>query len=158
MALQDTLTALEALNLQNLRSELDTLEAIRDWAMDQIGVDYKVGDRVTITDAAPSEVDRTNGWYAYREALAPGQGGTVADIIFNRHSKQWVTCVAMDRTWSVHEHGYGLGAKTIRYWNGPASETPDGYEPPSKYNQERHPDGKVKHFYMRATYLAKATA
>ncbi|MFI5814919.1 hypothetical protein ACIA7S_28670 [Streptomyces sp. NPDC051643] len=150
--LRDTLTALASLDLRSLRNELDRLVAIREWAMDQIGVDYKVGDRVIITDLNVSRVDPTHGWYPYREALALGQGGTVEEITFNTHSKRWVTCVAMTHTWSVHEQGWGLNTKQVRYWNGPADETPDGYTPPLT------PNGKTKHFYISADSISKDNA
>ena len=158
--LRDTLTTLAGLNHQALRHELDTLEAVRDWAMEQLGVDYRIGDTVVITDDTPSGVPRDNGWYPYREALAPGRTGTVRDITFSTTRKRWYADVAMTHTWSVHErdhHGRdGLTHTHTRYWNGPADETPDGHEPPSAYDQEHHPNGKTKLFFMNVTWLAKA--
>jgi hypothetical protein len=158
--LRDAVTALAAINTQQLRADLDNLEAIRDWAMDQLGVDYKPGDRVTIISDEPSNVSRDSGWWHYREALAPGQTGIAEDITFNAHTKRWGLFVAMDRTWSVLErdhHGRdGITQTVTRRWNGPAHETPDGYEPPSQHNQEKHPKGRVKLFRLDVTWLTKA--
>ncbi|MGR3875749.1 hypothetical protein ACUXZZ_45270 (plasmid) [Streptomyces graminifolii] len=154
--LRDTVDALSQVSIQNLRNELDDLEAIREWAMEQLDVDYRPGDRVTINAHISSLADAASGWYAYREALAPGQEGTAGDIQYDRCRKRWYVLVGMDRTWSVHERGWGPNTTQIRFWNGPAAETPDGYEPPSQHDQEHHPDGKIKHFYMDVTWLAKA--
>jgi len=158
--LRHTLDALNALDLQRVRYELETLEAIRDWAMQQLHIDYRPGDRIVIVDDRPSSVGREHGWYTYREALAPGQTGTAGPIRFNTASKTWNVEVCMSRTWTVEErdtHGpNGVDRTLIRHWNGPASETPDGYQPPSPYRQEQHPDGRTVSFCMDVTYVAKA--
>lgn len=153
-AIEATVDALKSLNLQALKSEVDNLRAIKEWALAQLKVDYRPGDRVVITSARPSEAG--GGWHHYREALAPGQTGIAGEITFNSFSNCWQVLVGLDRTWSVHERGWGDTAGLIRYWNGPADETPEGYEPPRAYDQERHPDGKVKHFAMKVEWLAKA--
>lgn len=154
-ALDEALDAINSINLQNLRSEIDNLRAIKAWALQQLGVDYQPGDRVVIVDDYPSSVGKGHGWYHYREALAPGQTGIAGEIFFNATHGIWQVDVGMDRTWSVSEEWNGA---KIRYWNGPAAETPDGYVPPTKFDQERHPDGKVKHFFMEISRVAKADA
>lgn len=151
-AVEDTVAALRSLNLQALQSEVDNLRAIKDWAMTQLGVDYKPGDRVVIVSSAPSSVERGSGWYHYREALEPGQTGTAGEITFNSSRKCWQVLVGMDRAWSVSTETF---RPPTRYWSGPASETPDGYVAPSKFDQERYPEGKVKWFAMKVEWVAR---
>ncbi|MGW2920351.1 hypothetical protein ACWDBF_21170 [Streptomyces angustmyceticus] len=146
--LDEILAALGDIDPQSLRSEVAQLRAIEAWAMRQLDVDYKIGDRVRIDSPYPAQAG--GGWEHYREALAPGRTGMVEEINFNRFRDRWYALVAMDRTWSVHHDETG----TTRYWNGPASETPEGYTPPSKYDQQLHPDGKIKRFSMDVTWLA----
>lgn len=144
-ALADAVTALKSLNLQQLQAEIDTLHAIRDWAMAQLGIDYEPGDRVVIDSDRPSELG--GGWHHYREALAPGQTGIAGEISFNTHSKRWQVLVGMDRSWSVHDEDFGPAR---RYWNGPASEAPEGYTPC------KGEAGTVKHFFMDVQWVSKA--
>lgn len=157
-AFDDTVTALQSLDLQALRYEVETLRAIKAWAMDRLGVDYQPGDRVVIAAADPSDVASSprSGWHHYREALAPGQSGIAGEITFNSHSNRWQVLIGLDRAWSVHTDGWGDAARTRRCWRGPVDETPEGYTPPSRYDQERHPGGRVKHFAMDVSWLAKA--
>jgi len=152
-AFDDTLAALEGISLQRLRAEVYNLRAIKAWALDQLAVDFKPGDRVTITSPKPSETG--GGWSHYREALAPGRTGSAGEITFNEHANRWQCLVGMDRTWSVHcEERYGAPDTYTRYWFGPVGETPDGHEPPSGYDQERHPEGQIKYFAMDVAWLA----
>lgn len=153
-AADETVAALRSINLQALAAEVENLRAIKAWAMARLDIDYRPGDRVVIVSSAPSEAG--GGWKHYREALAVGQTGIVGEIEFDAYRNRWGVLVGMDRTWSVREHGWGAGVRLVRHWNGPVDETPDGYESPSAYNQERHPGGRVKHFYMDVEWLAKA--
>lgn len=155
-AFDDALAALEGIDLQELRAEVGNLRAVKEWALDQIAVDFQPGDRVVITSPEPSKTG--GGWDHYREALAPGQTGIAGEITFNAYAKRWQCTVGMDRTWSVHPavlHGSRDGL--IRHWNGPVRELPEGFEPQPAFHQERYPDGKVKHFGMDVRWLAKAT-
>jgi len=153
----DLLDKLASVNTQTLRYEVEKLRAIKTWALDHLGIDYKPGDTVVITSPKPSQVG--GGWDRYREALAPGQTGTAGEITFNPHGKRWQCTVVMTRTWTVNEQRDGLGhlRETTRRWKGPADETPDGFEPPSPYDRQRYPDGEPVHFFMDVTWLAKAT-
>lgn len=153
-AVEDTVAAIKGLDLQALQSEVNELRAIREWALAQLDVDFTTGDRVVITSLRPSQVG--GGWEVYREALAVGQTGIAGKIYFNQNSKRWQVLVGMDRAWSVHESGRFDDPKMTRYWRGPASETPEGFEPPSEYDQQRHPEGRVKHFALDVTWLAMA--
>jgi hypothetical protein len=157
--LDEALAALAKINQQGLRAEIDNLRAIKTWALAQLGVDFKPGDRVVITSHEPSTTG--GGWHHYREALAPGQTGIAGEITFNAHANRWQCLVGMDRSWSVHERQtFPPAADPIitRYWNGPADETPDGYEPPNAYDREPHPIGKIKHFAMDVRWIAPAAA
>lgn len=157
-ALDDLLKAFRDLRGQPLNDvlyEIEKLKAIKKWAIKQLGLDYAPGDRVQIVD--PPSIRRDSGWWRYREALAAGQTGIAGEVWFSTDSGRWYVDLSMDRTWSVSEEdGYaGQPVKVTRYWNGPASETPEGYRPPSKFDQERHPGGKIKIFMMRADRLSK---
>ena len=159
-AIDDAFGALTSNNLQQIRSEVANLRAIKAWSLKQLGMDFEVGDRVAIVDDQPSSVGRNSGWYAYREALAVGQTGIAKEVFFNDSHGIWQVEVAMDRTWTIDERdaftGHGYQTVYTRYWNGPADETPEGFVAPSKFDQERCPGGKVKHFYLNVRWLAKA--
>lgn len=161
-AIDDAFGALTDINLQEIRSEVTNLRAIKAWSLKQLGMDFEIGDRVQIIDDQPSSVGRESGWYSYREALAVGQTGIAEEVFFNASHGIWQIDVAMDRTWSVHDRdvftGRGYEKVYTRYWNGPASETPEGFDAPSKFDQEKWPHGKVKHFFLNVRWLAKAPA
>lgn len=150
-------TALEATNMQQLRAEMANLRAVKAWALAQLDIDFHVGDRVVITSPEPSQVG--GGWHHYREALAVGQTGIAGEITFNEARGIWQCLVGMDRTWSVHERETWpppASPVVTRYWNGPADETPEGFEPPRAYDREHHPNGKIKRFAMNVAWLALA--
>jgi hypothetical protein len=69
----DTVRALqiEAEKLRSLDYEIRTLEAIRQWALDQ--QPFKAGDRVRLTEA-PS-IDKGSGWWSSRHFLVAGHEG-----------------------------------------------------------------------------------
>lgn len=141
--LDQMVTFIDSVNLSDAKHELAKLTAIKAWAIAQLGIDYEVGDRVVITEEIPTD----NGWRPYRESLAIGQTGVVTDIDFSRHS--WYACVALESAWSVTEtHG-----EVKRYWKGRAEDTPEGFEPPSKYEQKRYPDGKRKVFMLDVCWV-----
>lgn len=144
--LDDTLAHLEALDHTKLKYEIRRLQAVYSWALERCGVDYRTGDRVVIAADFP----RNNGWAAYREALARGATATVREIEFNEYSKAWQATIVLDREWSVGREG------GVRYWNGPAAETPDGMEPPSVSEQEQYPEGRKHTFSLRVEWLRKA--
>lgn len=148
--LDDLLKALETLPGDvDLRYELRTLRAIRAWAIEQLGLDYEPGDRVVICSPEPST--RGGGWTHYSEALAIGQTGIATKIEFSLSSNAWYVTVGMDRAWSVSDNG----EKVTRHWRGPADLTPEGFEPPSEFDQEYYPNGQVKHFYMKTAWVKK---
>jgi hypothetical protein len=156
-SIDDTLVALQGLNLQQLRYEVETLRATKVWAMTQLGVDYQPGDRVTITSPDPAwqADDRNSGWHPYRESLAVGQTGIAGEITFNASRDRWQTLVGLDRAWSISTNGWGGSARLVRHWRGPAREAPDGYELYDGWEQ-RHPEGQVKWFAMDARWVALA--
>ncbi|MGW2371741.1 hypothetical protein [Kitasatospora sp. NPDC001683] len=151
-AADSALDAITAIDTHTIRAELANLRAIREWALRQLNLDYQPGDRVVITSNEPSESG--GGWAHYSEALAPGQTGIAGEITYNQYRGRWSVLVGMDHAWATSEQYDGT---VTRYWSGPAAETPDGYEPPSRYDQEHHPDGRVKHFAMDVTWVRKAT-
>lgn len=153
--LDEVVDAIKAFDLQALSREYKTLIGIRDWALRNLGLDYQQGDRVVITDPAPSM--RGGGWDAYREALSPGQTGIAGEVTFDETRGTWYVLVGMDRSWSVHERG-GFERACVRYWKGPAAETPEGFEAPGTYDQERYPDGRTKHFYMHVDWVVRAAS
>lgn len=141
---------LVALDLAELKREHTYLTQVRDWARASLGLDYTTGDRVEIINPKPSQ--SKDGWRCYAEALAIGQSGIAGDISFNSYANGWYVLVGMDRTWSTHTTG--LGEITGRYWNGPPSETPEGFKP--AYDRDKHPEGKVKHFSMPVSWVRSA--
>lgn len=142
-----TLEDLVALDLRDLKAEVDNLRAIKEWAVSNLGIDYTTGDRVQIVSPKPSQVGM--GWLHYSEALAVGQTGIAGSISFNGHAKRWDVLVGMDRSWSNHL----WRDRPTRYWNGPAAEIPEGFELPGGYP----PEGKVKHFSMPVAWVRKAS-
>lgn len=138
----------EALSTQDVKWELKKLRAIRDWALQRTGIDYQIGDTVGIVRVLNTD----NGWAPYRDALAPGASATVTDIDFNTYTESWYADIILDREWSVSDYPPPDG-KT--YWHGKAIDTPEGYEPPSKYDQERHPEGRRHSFSVPVAFLAK---
>ena len=142
---------LMAVDLGELKSEVKNLRAIKAWAIESLGVDYTTGDRVEIISPKPSE--STGGWAAYSEALAVGRTGEAGEISFNCFANRWDVHLHMDRAWSTSS--WGDGERIVRYWKGPADETPQWFEPPSVFDQQRYPDGKIKIFAMPVTWLRK---
>lgn len=145
-------------NWPNLKYEIETLYGIKDWALRNLGIDYKEGDRVKIVSDEPSSVDRNSGWYQYREALAVGRTGRAGAISYSAYNKLWHVYFITDTAWSVHEEMLwnGEASNVRRYWKGKYEDTPDGMTPPGDYDREHHPDGKEKLFSMRLDWLAKA--
>ena len=144
--LDETLAHLETLDHHKLKYEIRRLRAVYTWALERCGVDYRAGDRVVIAADCP----RNNGWAGYREALARGATATVREIEFNEYSNGWQATIVLDREWA---NGREEG---VRYWHGPAADTPDGMQPPSAYDQEHHPEGRKHTFSLRAEWLRKA--
>ncbi len=95
-ATDDALDALKSISVQQIRSELDTLRAIRKWALANLRLDYKPGDKVVIVSDAPSSVKPNSGWYHHRETLRPGRIGTVTEIEFNSYHEMWQAGVRLD--------------------------------------------------------------
>lgn len=147
------LDELVALDLRELKSEVDNLRAIKTWALANLGIDYTAGDRVRIVSPEPSS--RGDGWACYSEALAVGQTGIAGEITFNRWAKtpHWDVLVGMDRCWSTHERDWG-DRQTVRYWRGPAAEVPPGFTVPDGYP----PEGRAKWFSMRLSWVTKDAA
>lgn len=147
--LDDLLKAIDTTRSGDLRHEIENLRAIKAWAIQQTGIDYEPGDRVVIVSSRPSTTGR--GWHHYREALAVGRTGVAGEITFSDFHDRWYVLVGMDRAWSVHDGPGGA----IRYWKGPAELTPEGFTPPSKHDQEHHPDGQTQHFSMPLDWVKK---
>lgn len=151
--LGDLIAWLDELNIQDLRYELKKLRALRTWAFERAGIDYGEGAKVRIADGYTvtrcNADGSANGWWGYRECLAGGALGTAVRIDFSPLQMAWYADFRPDREWSVGE----IGGKTVRYWHGPAADTPEGHEPPSAYDQEHYPDGRRHVFSMRAENL-----
>jgi hypothetical protein len=151
--LDDLITWLGKLDIRDLRYELEKLRALREWALDRAGVDYEEGGAVRVRSgyavARLNKDGSPNGWWHYRECLAGGALGTVTRIDFSPHQMAWYAGFRPDREWSVSE----TGGKTVRRWHGPVADTPEGYEPPSAFDQENYPDGRKHIFSMRAEDL-----
>lgn len=148
--MSELLDVLEKLNTQDLKRELTKLRAIKDWALLQ-ACGFGVGDKVEILDSL--EIDSSSGWWTYREALAPGAVGTANEIDFNAHYGYWYGSVVLDREWSC-----GSANDGTRYWHGPAESTPEGYNPPSKYERETYPDGRRHTFWIPVRHLRTVAA
>lgn len=146
--MNDTLTDLLAVDLHQLKTDVDRLRAIEKWARDSLNLDYATGDRVQIISERPSQ--NTHGWACYVEALAVGQTGIAGSISFNSYHGRWDVLVGMDRCWSVHKRGWP--EQVYRSWCGPASEAPEGFEVPLYYP----PEGKTKWFGMPVSWVRRA--
>lgn len=136
--------------ITSVDEELRHLRSIAEWARRSLGLGYDTGDRVVIVSHEPAHVG--GGWSKYREALAKGATAIAGEIRFNEHRGIWQVAVMLDREWSVSD----WNGRTVRYWRGPVADTPDGYEPPSKYDQENHPDGKRHWFHLAASEVRSA--
>lgn len=156
--ISDLITWLDKLNVQEFRYELRKLQAIREWALEQAGIDYEEGSKVRITDGhavtGHHRDGSANGWWHYRECLAGGALGTVTGIDFSPLHKAWYAYFRPDREWAIIE----TRGQMRRLWHGPAADTPEGFEPPSAYDQEHYPDGRKHVFSMRAEDLHRAEA
>lgn len=148
--IDDVLDTLAGINTQDLRWQIKQFRAIRDWAVKQ-ACDFDAGDRVEIQPSLHIASD--SGWWHYREALAPGATATVTAIDFNSHYGYWAADIILDREWSVSTF-----QGETRYWDGPASETPAGYKPPSNFDQEKYPDGRKHTFAMPVKHLRRSDA
>lgn len=144
--LTELVAAVDRLSTQEVRSELETLVAIRDWAVASLGLDYGVGDRVQIA----TEINTENGWRGYHEAFAIGATGRVTAIHFNTSCKAWQAMFVLDREWSVSVQPNG---GTIRFWRGRVEDTPEGFTPPSPYDQEHTPEGRKHSFAFDVRWL-----
>ena len=156
--LGDLIGWLSQLNTQEMDWELRKLTALREWALEQAGIDYAEGDAVVL--APDFRVDQrnpdgtANGWWSYRECLAPGAKGTAVRIDFSPRYKRWAVDFRPDREWSVGQvHG-----QPARWWHGPAADTPSGYEEPSSFDRENYPAGRRHVFMMWASDVRKAPA
>lgn len=151
--LGDLITWLDKLDVQAFQWELKKLRALRIWAMQQAGIDYEEGGRARIVDgytvSSLNSDGSANGWWDYRECLAGGATGTVVRIDFSPHHMAWYADFRPDREWVLFE----MRGETVRNWHGPADDTPDGYAPPSAWEQEHYPDGRKHIFAMRAENL-----
>lgn len=139
--IDEILEFVSSIDIQSLKWQIRKYRSIREWALQQLGIDYRVGDRVQIIKKLKTD----NGWACYAEALAVGQTGRVVEVDFSEYAKKWFVTVALDKAWSVSHRSNG---ETIRYWRGKVSETPEGMVAPSQVEQEHYPDGKVKYFML----------
>lgn len=134
----------------DLKHATEKAAAIRDWALTQLPITE--GQRVTLTRDLVTNKATSPGWWAYREALTEGATATVTDIDFHVHGRRWQAAIVLDRQWAVTDWG---GAPR-RYWQGTAADTPDGYEPPSTYDQRDRPEGKRSEFWVNLDALTLA--
>lgn len=154
----DLMGVLKSLSRTDLRYEVEKVQAIRQWALDQIGVDYAVGDKVRIKDGYRmrqhfSDGDR-NGWWQYRECLVPGATATVTGVDFNAFHRYWYASIVLDREWSVGDNP-DTCRYDVRHWHGPVGDTPDGMERPSTFDQKNYPEGRRHTFHFEAEMLER---
>jgi hypothetical protein len=100
-SIDELLQYLGHLNTGTIQWELKKYQAIREWAMAKIGIDYRVGDRVVIAESIPTG----NGWAAYEEALTIDTTGVVEEIDFSPHHGSWYALVVLDYAWQVSPPG-----------------------------------------------------
>jgi hypothetical protein len=157
-SLDDVMGVLGALADADIRYEIEKLRAIRRWAFDQIGIDYAVGDRVRIKKGYQPRQHfadgQRHGWWPYRECLVAGATATVTKIDFNASHGYWYADIVLDREWSVGDNP-DTCRFDVRHWHGPADDTPDGMEPPSKFDQEHYPEGRKHTFSFKAEMLER---
>jgi len=131
-------------SLQDLDYEMRKLTGIKEWAIRTL-TDLEVGDTAVIHGLT---IDRDSGWWIYREALADGARCTVIDIDYNLPHAYWGAHVRLEREWAV-------GDEDKRWWHGTADTTPEGFTPPSTYDQKRSPGGTRGMFFLPLTKLSK---
>jgi hypothetical protein len=135
---------LAAMNVYTAIREVSELEAIKEWAIDSLGLDYSAGDRVRICSDRPWEIandSNYNGWHFYRNSLTRGQEGIAGEITYNSYKRSWYTLVSFDRARSDSADG------KMKFWYGPEDLTPEGYEFAGENSQQ---------FYMQVNWLQKA--
>ena len=124
-----SLSTLKGVDLAAMSRQIHQLLAIKAWAIKSLRLGYEEGDRVQIISwEAANAASKGSGWYPYREALAIGQQGRVDEIYFSEAHYQWRVLVALDHCWGVGEKLGTGGLETYRYWYGPESERPEGFE------------------------------
>lgn len=138
----------------HLRGELDYLRSVHDWAVRSLALGFKEGEQVRIRPGFAIDREKQRGWWHFREALAPGATAVVQRIRYAPHSRRWIAEIVLDREWEVSE--FSDGSPTVRYWRGPAVDTPPGYRKPSAFDQEKYPDGKRSRFALLADEVEPA--
>jgi hypothetical protein len=146
------LQKLATINTQELLTHIERLYGIRDWALRHLDVDYREGDRVVITRDLFTGPGTTLSRYA--EAARAGAAAAVRYIDFNQFHDYWYAMVVLDVEWETIDP-FG-GGELMRFWHGPAVDTPDGMERPSEYDQERYPNGRKHSFAVHVQHLRKA--
>lgn len=140
-------------NKQDVAWQMKKNAAIRAWCLRSL--DFTVGDRVRITESPCDPVNAPGTWH-YREALDVGRTGVVTNIDFNPYSFDnvgaWHATVRLDHEWSLGSFPTGT---TPRHWHGPVATTPEGFTPPTEYDQREHPDGRKHVFGVLVESLAK---
>jgi hypothetical protein len=148
----DQLKEIQQLNTAGMSYEIRKLEAIRDWALSRLDVDYKPGDRIVLTRDLFADPD--DGRSHYAEAAHEGATATVHDIDFNAVHNYWYAEITLDVEWSASDT-WGTG-DIVRHWHGPVADTPEGMNPPSEYDQERYPLGRKHTFFVHVQHIRKA--
>jgi hypothetical protein len=83
---------LGAVNLNPAIREYAELEAIKEWAIDSLGLNYTSGDQVVICSNVPFDIAmerESSGWNGYKAELQRGKRGRAGEIRFNTYHKQW---------------------------------------------------------------------
>lgn len=114
-----------AIDLKRTVREYADLEAIKQWALDSLGLDYQAKDRVMICSNAPylDAFEPGSRLHDWKYSLVRGQQGVVEHVGFDRVDKVWKVWVRMERCRNEFEQ---LG-HPYKFWYGPKDETPDGY-------------------------------
>lgn len=151
-SIDEVLDFLGGIDVHSIRYQQKKMHAIYEWALEHLGIDYRVGDHVRIMRCVVPGEDcpaKRNGWWHYREALAVGATATVTKIDFNDFWKYWGANIVLDREWSY------IDDTGKRYWHGRWEDTPEGYEAPHEIDREMYPNGRRHTFAVRVEDLQK---
>lgn len=91
--LDKVLELLGAINITPTLREYDELQAIKEWALESLGLDYGPGDSVVICSDTPWDISNEKGcgWRDYQEFLQRGKRGLAGKIYFDTYHKKWAT-------------------------------------------------------------------
>lgn len=131
---------IDALGSANLKNEIVKLKAIRQWAIDSLELDYKVGDKVILTQEGIDKL--SSNFPDYAPSFTGGRVGIICTLDF---SSSWYVTVEFDRL--IRESGYPDKDKLT--WLGPEDEKPEGMK------QYYKSEGTTKVFFGNPKWYKK---